>query len=143
MEKYIFLQLWRLNYIRLFSFGYSISFLEEKQTYTVLKESDELLVKNLCAYLDEGEAEVIALAKELNADLLLINEKLGKRYAEAEAIHYKGVVRILIQAKQQGFIQFIKPLLDDLINNLKISFVRENLQGCFTKSRRMIIFKCT
>jgi uncharacterized protein len=80
----------------LVQFGYNISFLEEKQTYIVLKATDELLVKSLCAYLDEGEAEAIALAKELHADLLLIDEKLGKQYAEAEAINCKGVVGILI-----------------------------------------------
>ncbi len=103
----------------LVQFGYSISFLEEKQTYIIQKATDELLVKNLCEYLDEGEAEAIALAKELHADLLLIDERLGKQFAEAEAIPCKGVVGILIEAKHQGLIQLVKPLLHDLIHNLK------------------------
>ena len=103
----------------LVQFGYDISFLEEKQTYIVQKAANELLVRNLCEYLDEGEAEAIALAKELHADLLLIDERLGKQFAEAEAIHCKGVIGILIEAKQQKLVQFIKPLLDDLIHDLK------------------------
>lgn len=103
----------------LVQFGYSISFLEERQTYIIQKATDELLVKSLCEYLDEGEAEAIALAKELHADLLLIDEKLGKQFAEAEAISCKGVVGILIEAKHQGLIQFVKPLLNDLIHHLK------------------------
>src|SRR6187551_2787353 len=65
----------------LVSFGYDISFLNNQQNYIIRKASDVELVKNLKQYLDEGEAEAIALAKELNANLLLIDEKLGKQYA--------------------------------------------------------------
>ena len=46
--------------------------------------------------------DTIALAKELNADLLFIDEKLGKQFAEAEHIACKGVVGILIEAKIKG-----------------------------------------
>ncbi len=55
----------------------------------------------------------------MNADLLLIDEKIGKQFAEAENIPCKGVVGILIEAKKKGLLPLIKPLLDDLIINLK------------------------
>ena len=73
----------------------------------------------MSAHLDLGEAEAIACAREMKAELLLIDEKLGKEFALAENIHCKGVVGVLIDAKKQGLIQYLKPLLDDLIQNLK------------------------
>jgi predicted nucleic acid-binding protein len=71
----------------------------------------------LSEHIDAGEAEAIALAKELKADLLLIDEKLGKQFAEAENLKCKGVIGI--EAKRYGYIELIKPFLDDLVQNLK------------------------
>ena len=101
------------------SFGYDTSFLKDHTNYTICQASDTSFVKTLSEWLDAGEAEAIALAKELKADLLLIDEKLGRQFAEAEHIACKGVVGILIEAKIKGLIPLIKPLLDDLANNLK------------------------
>ena len=103
----------------LISFGFNISFLEDKEKYIIRQAADTDLIKMLSVHIDAGEAEAIALAKELNADLLLIDEKLGKQYAEAEHIYCKGVVGILIEAKHQGLVPMVKPLLDDLIQQLK------------------------
>lgn len=69
--------------------------------------------------LDEGEAEAIALAIELNADLLLIDERLGKNIATKKGLICKGVVGVLIEAKQRAFIPAVRPLLDDLREHLK------------------------
>ncbi len=102
----------------LISFGYDLSFLKEED-YIIREALNKVFIEKLNKHLDLGEAEAIALAKELNADLLLIDEKLGKQYAEVEHITCKGVVGILIEAKLKGLIPQIKPLLDDLVNNLK------------------------
>jgi len=40
---------------------------------------------------------------------------MGKQYAEAQNIACKGVVGVLIEAKQHELVQLVKPLLDDLI----------------------------
>lgn len=101
------------------SFGYDISFLKDQNKYVIRQASDTKFTEALSQFLDAGEAEAIALAKEIHADLLLIDEKLGKQFAEAENLSCKGVVGVLIEAKAKGLITFIKPLLDDLINNLK------------------------
>jgi hypothetical protein len=37
---------------------------------------------SLLSDLDRGEAEVIALAQELNADLVIIDERLARRHAD-------------------------------------------------------------
>ena len=62
-------------------FGFDVSFFLDKATYIIRQAADTGFIKMLTLYVDAGEAEAIALAKELNADLLLIDEKLGKQYA--------------------------------------------------------------
>jgi predicted nucleic acid-binding protein len=99
-------------------FGFDVSFLGEKAAYIIREAADTGFIKMLTIHVDAGEAETIALAKELNDNLLLIDEKLGKQYADAENITCKGVVGILIAAKNQGLLPSLKPLLDDLIEHL-------------------------
>lgn len=103
----------------LVSFGYDISFLNDHFHYIIRTATNVELIKELSTVLDPDEAEAIALAKEVKADLLLIDEKLGKEIAEKENIKCKGVIGLLIDAKAAGLIPQLKPLLDDLMNNLK------------------------
>lgn len=100
-------------------FGYDISFLNDQSRYLIRTATNVELIKELSTVLDPGEAEAIALAKEVKADLLLIDEKIGKEIAGKENIKCKGVIGLLIDAKYAGLISHLKPLLDDLINNLK------------------------
>ncbi len=103
----------------LISFGYDVSFLHQEDIFIIRQAADIFFVEELSEQLDAGEAEAIALAKELRAGLLLIDEKLGTKYAIAEGISCKGVVGILIEGKNKGLIPALKPLLDNLIINLK------------------------
>jgi len=74
------------------------------------------LVEVLQNELDRGEAEAIALAVELNADQVLIDERRGRMIAEQLNLPYVGILGILVEAKGQGLILEVKPLLDALIN---------------------------
>jgi uncharacterized protein len=103
----------------LIPFGYDISFLNDHSNYIIRTPNDVELIKELSTVLDPGEAEAIALAKELKADLLLIDEKIGKEIAGRANIKCKGVIGLLIDAKAAGLIFQLKPLLDDLVSNLK------------------------
>ncbi|MCA9963612.1 MAG: DUF3368 domain-containing protein [Anaerolineales bacterium] len=72
------------------------------------------LINSLRQALDIGEAEGIALALELDADLLLIDERLGRMTAKYFDLEIIGLLGILVQAKQEGLVDQIKPLLDQL-----------------------------
>lgn len=72
------------------------------------------LVQALSVELDVGEAEAIALAVEMNADLVLIDERRGRRVARRHHQTVIGVLGVLVEAKRQGAVPAVKPLLDAL-----------------------------
>jgi predicted nucleic acid-binding protein len=78
--------------------------------------SDRTLVKALNNELDIGEAEAIALAVEMQADQVLIDERRGRRVASRLNLRYTGILGILVEAKSKGLIAEVKPRLDALIN---------------------------
>jgi len=81
------------------------------------KDQDRVL--RLRADLDAGEAEAIVLAVELHANLLLVDERRGRRTAAALGLRIIGLLGVLAEAKQAGLIESVKPLLDELIQNAR------------------------
>jgi predicted nucleic acid-binding protein len=78
---------------------------------------DPRLVIALRGKLDRDEAEAIALAVELQADLLLMDERLGRFEAARFGLRFIGVLGVLIEAKANGHLLEIKPVLDKLTTN--------------------------
>jgi predicted nucleic acid-binding protein len=72
------------------------------------------LVVALQRDLDRGEAETIALAIEQKANLVLLDEREGRRAAKRLGLHVTGIVGVLLEAKTQSHIQAVQPLLDRL-----------------------------
>jgi len=69
--------------------------------------------------LDRSESEAIALALELKAEELLIDERLGRREAARLGISMTGVLGVLLIAKRRGLIPAVRPVIDELITVAK------------------------
>jgi len=76
--------------------------------------SNQPLIHSLRQDFDAGEAEAIALAIEIQADWLLMDERLGRETAQYFGLRYVGLVGILSAAKQRGDLKALRPLLDRL-----------------------------
>jgi uncharacterized protein len=92
------------------------------------KVREQILVMALRRDLDRGEAETLALAVELKADLVLLDEKEGRRIANRLGFRPLGVLGVLLQAKSLGAIAEIRPLLDALREQAGF-FLSESLYG--------------
>lgn len=82
----------------------------------VVPISNQALLASLRKELDVGEAEAVVLALEVKADLLLMDERRGRRAANTHGIRVVGLLGVLLEAKQKHFIPQIKPVLDDLVH---------------------------
>jgi len=74
----------------------------------------EPLVKALSRDLDRGESETLALAIELEAPIVLIDEREGRHAAERLGLRPLGVLGILLLAKQRELLPEVRTSLDAL-----------------------------
>ena len=67
------------------------------------------LLAVLSAQLHLGEAEAIALASDLKADVVLIDEQEARQRAAEAGLSVIGVLGVLLRAKRTGLIPLLKP----------------------------------
>jgi predicted nucleic acid-binding protein len=81
------------------------------------------LVNQLRNSLNAGEAEAIALAFDLRATRLLIDERLGRQAAIGLGLKITGILGILLLAKRENLVTAVKPIMEDLMSqsNFRIS----------------------
>ena len=91
--------------------------LETISRFTVLEPDNKTLKDTIMLELDEGEADVIAIAKENNINYVIIDEFAGRQYASLLNLKVTGSLGILLVGKKLGLIKEIKPLMDIMINS--------------------------
>ena len=58
----------------------------------------------LAAHLGSGEQEAIALAEELQADAVLLDDWAARREAQSRHLTVLGTLRVLADAAEKGFV---------------------------------------
>lgn len=72
-------------------------------------------VEELLNELDRGESEAIIVALEVGAELLLIDERTGRDVASRMGIRRTGLIGVLLEAKNRGFIASVSQEIDRLV----------------------------
>lgn len=103
---------------RLVSGAVEVQTLSWIQTQTVANAQSVIDFQISQDDIDLGEAEAIILALELKADLLLMDERRGRALAANYGLSVTGLLGVLLQAKRNGFIPVVKPVMDQLIEEV-------------------------
>lgn len=91
--------------------------IDNRDWIVIMSVKNQREVKGLEKLLDLGEAEAIVLAKELKANLLIVDERKGRKVAQEYGLEVVGLLGVLIQGKLKGFLRELKPILDKLIHD--------------------------
>jgi predicted nucleic acid-binding protein len=76
---------------------------------------DGTLVNVLGTSLDAGEAEAIALAKGIAANLLVMDESAGRAVARNLDLEVTGTLGVLLKAKRAGQLPSLRDEMDRLV----------------------------
>ena len=106
-------------------------FFSSLKTLKVTEPKNFDLVKALKLIVDEGEAETIALAMELNLPLL-IDDRKGRRLAEKLGLKFIGSLVLWKIAKEREIIFEVKPFIQNFLK--KGYYLDEKLVRLFLES---------
>ncbi len=80
-----------------------------------LQRASKRALSEVPAGLGRGEREAIALALESKADLVILDDRQGRRVARAKGLAVTGTIGLLIEAREKGLIPSVRRELDRLI----------------------------
>ena len=65
--------------------------------------------------LHDGEVEVMILSKEIEADVVIIDDANAKKHAKYLQLPVTGTLGVLIKAKKEGYVGELKPILYQMV----------------------------
>ena len=90
----------------------------DRHDWVCVAEISNLAAKEMfTSALHDGEVEVMLLAKEVGAALVVMDDGLARRHAKYLGLTVTGTVGVLLRAKSVGIITEVAPVLDNLIQN--------------------------
>lgn len=98
-----------------------VSWLSARPTWLEVRSLVGPIATDLVERLDRGESESIQLAVNLNADILLIDEKRGRRIAVERGFKVVGVLGLLALGEEKGLLDFEDALQKLRTTNFYIS----------------------
>lgn len=86
----------------------------QQDVLEIVSPTNKLLLRQLATRLHPGEAECLTLALEHPDSFLILDDLAAREIAGASGCLFTGTIGCLIEAKRQGLIQTIRPLLGAL-----------------------------
>jgi predicted nucleic acid-binding protein len=107
---------------------------DNSRDWILVKEIQNQMAKSMYkTQLHEGEVEVMILAKEIGADIVIIDDANAKKHAKYLELPVTGTLGVLIKAKQNGYIDELKPILNRMIEN-GIYISQDLVERCLRQS---------
>ena len=82
----------------------------------VREVGDDLSVEVLCREIEKGEAEAIILAKRINADVLILDERIPREIAEAIGLKVVGSPALIHESIERGLVN---QTLEDITKKMR------------------------
>ena len=86
----------------------------EDYPWIKIKNPSNIPPEWLALDLGAGELAVLALSLEETAQIILLDERIARRIAEAAGLTVWGTLRVLLEAKSKGLTSQISPHIDRL-----------------------------
>ena len=89
----------------------------------IIDPTDKKYEQMLNSFVDAGEASAIALAIEYKNCLLIVDDMKARKLATELSIKYTGSLGVIVDAKFQGHIELIKPIIEKMSSKTVVAVV--------------------
>ena len=101
---------------------------DESLDWIHVQEIKNIMAKTMFkSQLHDGEVEVMILAMEQQADVVVIDDQNAKKYAKYLELPVTGTLGVLMRAKQEGYLYELKPVQNVTFLNQNYRYNHTNL----------------